>query len=214
MTDIFSKKKRSEIMSKVKNKGSKIEVAFQKKLWAEGFRYRKNSAKYFGKPDIVLPKYQTVIFIDSCFWHGCKKHVTMPKTRKDFWVQKIERNKERDKEVSRYYKKNEWKIFRIWEHDLKKNSFNFDFKVITSCYVTEKDEIGMREHIDREVQRYRQFAYTVLGAETEFDKKNYEADIRKYAKYILANGSKDEKREVLGCLKTKLVVKGKEIFVN
>ena len=72
----------------------------------------------------------------------------------------------------------------------------------------------MREHIDKEVQRYRQFTYTVLGAETEFDKKNYEADIRKYAKYILANGSKDEKREVLGCLKTKLTIKNKEIFVK
>ncbi|MFA5830868.1 MAG: hypothetical protein WC878_03510 [Candidatus Paceibacterota bacterium] len=72
----------------------------------------------------------------------------------------------------------------------------------------------MREHIDKEVQRYRQFAYSVLGAETEFDKKNYEADIRKYAKYILANGSKDEKREVLGCLKTKLEIKGKEIKVQ
>jgi hypothetical protein len=76
------------------------------------------------------------------------------------------------------------------------------------------DEIGMREHIDKEVQRYRQFAYTVLGTETEFDKKNYEADIRKYAKYILANGSKDEKREVLGYLKTKLIIRGKEILIN
>ena len=75
------------------------------------------------------------------------------------------------------------------------------------------DEIGMREHIEKEVRRYRQFAYTVLGTETEFDRKEYEADVRKYAKYILANGTKDEKREVLVCLKTKLMVKGKEIFL-
>jgi len=130
MMDIFSKKKRSEIMSKVKNKDSKIEVEFRKKLWKAGFRYRKNSAKYFGKPDIVLPKYKTVIFIDSCFWHGCKKHGTIPDTRKDFWSAKIERNKTRDKEVSRYYKKEKWKIFRIWEHDLKKKGYFFDPKRI------------------------------------------------------------------------------------
>ena len=119
MADIFSKKKRSEIMSKIRNKDSKIEVEFRKKLWQAGFRYRKNSTKYFGKPDIVLPKYKTVIFIDSCFWHGCKKHGSMPQTRKKFWKAKIERNKQRDREVNRYYKKIGWKIFRIWEHNIK-----------------------------------------------------------------------------------------------
>jgi len=134
MADIFTKKKRSEVMSKVKNKGSKIEVDFQKKLWGAGFRYRKNSTKYFGKPDIVLPKYKTVIFIDSCFWHGCKKHGTIPETRKNFWLQKIERNKARDKEVTKYYKKVGWKIFRVWEHDLKKKDFEFDFKEIKNIH--------------------------------------------------------------------------------
>ncbi len=122
MADIFSKKKRSEIMSKVRSKDSKIEVEFRKKLWKAGFRYRKNSTKYFGKPDIVLPKYKTVIFIDSCFWHGCKKHSSIPKTRKKFWETKIERNRERDQEVSKYYKKQGWNIFRIWEHNLKNDS--------------------------------------------------------------------------------------------
>lgn len=119
MTDIFSKKKRSEIMSKVRSKDSKIEIEFRKKLWGAGFRYRKNASKYFGKPDLVLRKYKTVIFIDSCFWHGCKKHGSTPQTRKKFWEAKIERNKQRDKEVSKHYKKNGWKIFRIWEHKIK-----------------------------------------------------------------------------------------------
>lgn len=122
MADIFTKKKRSEVMSKVRNKDSKIEVKFRKKLWAEGFRYSKNSAKYFGKPDIALPKYKTVIFIDSCFWHGCKKHGSIPATRRKFWMEKIDRNIERDREVSRYYKKQGWKIFRIWEHDLPRRT--------------------------------------------------------------------------------------------
>lgn len=122
MADIFSKKKRSEIMSKVRSKESKIEIEFRKKLWKLGFRYRKNSTKYFGKPDIVLLKYKTVIFIDSCFWHGCKKHGSTPQTRRKFWETKIERNKQRDKEVDRHYRKLGWNIFRIWEHNLKNDS--------------------------------------------------------------------------------------------
>ncbi len=108
-------------MSKVKHKDSKIEIAFRKQLWAEGFRYSKNSTKYLGKPDIVLLKYKTVIFIDSCFWHGCKRHGSMPQTRRKFWRMKIERNRERDGEVSKYYKSSGWKIVRVWEHDIEKN---------------------------------------------------------------------------------------------
>jgi len=105
-------------MSKVRHKDSEIEVAFRKALWKEGFRYRKNATNYFGKPDIVLPKHKTVIFVDSCFWHGCKTHGSMPATRTEFWERKITRNKERDKEVNRHYKKEGWRVIRVWEHDL------------------------------------------------------------------------------------------------
>jgi len=118
--DKFSKEKRSEIMSKIKSKDTKLEVKFGKLLWNQGFRYRKNSKKYFGTPDFVLKKYQTVIFIDSCFWHGCKKHLKLPATNKKFWEQKIENNIKRDKEVNKYYKKIGWNIERFWEHDLSK----------------------------------------------------------------------------------------------
>ena len=117
MADIFSKEKRSDIMRRVKNKDSKIEITFRKALWKEGFRYRKNPTGYFGKPDLVLKKYKTVIFIDSCFWHGCKKHCKLPTTNIEFWAQKIERNKERDKEVNKHYKKRGWKVIRVWGHD-------------------------------------------------------------------------------------------------
>lgn len=130
MVDIFSKKKRSEIMSKIRSKDSKIEVEFRKALWKKGFRYRKNPTKYFGKPDLVLPKYKTVIFIDSCFWHGCKKHGTIPATRKKFWTEKIKKNRQRDKDVNNHYKKESWKVIRIWEHDLKKKDYKFDSKKI------------------------------------------------------------------------------------
>ena len=121
MSDTVSKKKRSEIMSRIKNKDSKIETLFRKELWKAGFRYHKNANKYFGKPDIVLPKYKTTVFIDSCFWHGCKKHCRIPTARRKYWTEKIKRNIARDKEVVKYYKKQGWKIFRIWEHNINKN---------------------------------------------------------------------------------------------
>ena len=121
MADTVSKKKRSEIMSAIKSKDTKMEIAFRKAIWRKGFRYSKNSSKYFGKPDIVLKKHKTAIFLDSCFWHGCKKHCRIPTVRKGYWMKKIERNKQRDKEVNRYYKKISWNILRIWEHEIKTN---------------------------------------------------------------------------------------------
>lgn len=119
MADTVSKRKRSEIMSAVRSKDTKMEIAFRKAIWRKGFRYSKNSSKYFGKPDIVLKKYKTAIFLDSCFWHGCKKHCRIPTARKKYWTGKIEKNKQRDKKVNRYYKKIGWKIIRIWEHNMK-----------------------------------------------------------------------------------------------
>ncbi|MFA6027642.1 MAG: very short patch repair endonuclease [Patescibacteria group bacterium] len=121
MTDIFSKKKRSEIMAKVRYKDSAIEIAFRKALWHKGYKYRKNSTKYFGKPDLVLAKHKTVIFIDSCFWHGCPKHYSLPTTRKKFWRKKLLRNRERDREVNKYYKRKHWHLIRIWEHSIINN---------------------------------------------------------------------------------------------
>lgn len=130
--DTVSKTKRSEIMSRVKNRDSKMEISFRKKLWRRGFRYLKNSTKYFGKPDIVLPKYETVIFLDSCFWHGCERHCNLPATRAEFWKNKIERNRQRDEEVTEHYRNKGWNVIRIWEHDLKKKEFEFDFESIRS----------------------------------------------------------------------------------
>ena len=121
MVDIFSKEKRSGIMSKVRNKDSKIEIEFRMKLWRAGFYYRKNSTKYFGKPDLVLKKYKTVIFIDSCFWHGCKEHGSIPRTNKKFWETKITNNIQRDHDVKEYYIKKNWIVVRVWEHDIKNN---------------------------------------------------------------------------------------------
>ncbi|MFH1611907.1 MAG: very short patch repair endonuclease [bacterium] len=128
--DTVSEKKRSEIMSKIRSKDTKIEIKFRKALWKEGFRYRKNSGKYFGKPDLVFRKHKTVIFIDSCFWHGCKKHCRIPSSNNKYWIDKIERNKKRDKEVNRHYKKIDRKVIRVWEHEINNNIDNTIIKII------------------------------------------------------------------------------------
>ena len=108
-------------MSRVKSKDSSIEIILRKELWKNGLRYRKNSSKYFGKPDVIFKRYRTVIFIDSCFWHGCPTHLRMPSSHRKYWKPKIARNKKRDKEINLYYKKSEWKIIRVWEHDILEN---------------------------------------------------------------------------------------------
>jgi DNA mismatch endonuclease (patch repair protein) len=110
-------------MGKIRSKETKIEIDFRKLLSKKGLKYRKNSNKYFGKPDIVFPLKKIAIFIDSCFWHGCKKHCRVPAANRRYWLKKINGNKKRDKRVSSYFKKNGWKVIRIWEHDLKNKEF-------------------------------------------------------------------------------------------
>lgn len=120
MTDIFSQKKRSEIMSKVKSKNTKPEILVRTFLFSKGFRYRKNDKRYAGTPDLVLPKYKTVIFIHGCFWHGhaCKKG-TLPNTNVEFWQGKIARNKECDEKNRKTLIRSGFRVITIWECELK-----------------------------------------------------------------------------------------------
>lgn len=119
MADNLTKEQRIKNMRAIKSQ-SALENKVTKELWRMGFRFRKN-AKLFGKPDISIKKYKIVIFIDSCFWHGCPIHGNMPKSNKDYWQQKLERNIQRDIEVNQYYKEKGWNILRVWEHELKEN---------------------------------------------------------------------------------------------
>ena len=107
-------------MSKISGKETKPEIMVRKFLFANGFRYRKNDKRYPGKPDIVLPKYKTVIFVHGCFWHGhsCSAG-KLPETRKDFWIEKINGNIERDKKNISLLKKQGWKVIVIWQCKLK-----------------------------------------------------------------------------------------------
>ncbi|KKR78012.1 MAG: mismatch endonuclease Vsr protein [Candidatus Nomurabacteria bacterium GW2011_GWA2_40_9] len=118
MPDTFSKKKRSQIMSKVKSKETNLELCFRKLLIGYRFRYQ---PKVFGKPDFALKKLKIAIFIDSCFWHKCPKHFRKPNSNISYWKPKINRNVERAKEVNKQFKKDGWIVFRFWEHDIKVN---------------------------------------------------------------------------------------------
>lgn len=117
MADIFDKKKRSAIMAAVKSAETKPEILIRKELFAKGFRFRKNVASMPGKPDIILPKYKTVIFINGCFWHGHKncKAAILPKSRIDYWSKKINSNIARDKKNIRLLRKLGWRIIIVWE---------------------------------------------------------------------------------------------------
>ena len=114
---------RRKNMQAVKNKDSKIEVILRKELWNRGLRYRKNSSKVFGKPDIVVIGKKVAVFCDSEFWHGYDwehKKVEI-KSRRDFWIPKIERNMQRDIEVTEKLTADGWTVLRFWGNDIKKN---------------------------------------------------------------------------------------------
>jgi len=121
MTDVHTPQQRSYNMQQIKGKNTKPEMLVRKFLHANGFRYRLHDKKLSGKPDIVLPKYRTVIFVHGCFWHGhtnCKYFV-IPKTRTQWWTDKINGNKANDEKSIKALRKDEWKIINIWECDLK-----------------------------------------------------------------------------------------------
>ncbi len=113
---------KSMMMSKIKSKDTDIEIKVRKWLHSQGYRFRKNDARYPGKPDVVLPKHHAVIFVNGCFWHGhdnCKK-ATIPKTNTEFWLKKINGNKQRDLRNIELLKDGGWNVIVVWECELKK----------------------------------------------------------------------------------------------
>jgi DNA mismatch endonuclease (patch repair protein) len=123
MSDIYDENKRSEIMSKISGKETKTEILVRNFLFANGFRYRKNVKELPGKPDIVLPKYKTIIFIHGCFWHGhaCKAG-KLPETKNEFWEKKISDNVVRDSKNKELLQCAGWKVIVIWQCEIKTQS--------------------------------------------------------------------------------------------
>ena len=118
--DNHSKAVRSYNMSRIRSTGNKPEEIVRKYLFSQGFRYRKNDKRYPGKPDIVLPKYKTVIFVNGCFWHmhDCGRFV-WPSSNEEYWRTKIERNIERDKQAVDQLRSDGWNVIVVWECELK-----------------------------------------------------------------------------------------------
>lgn len=121
MTDRISKEKRSHIMSMIRGRDTKPELMVRRYLFHHGFRYRVNVKRLPGRPDIVLRKYKTAIFVNGCFWHGHEgcKDFRPPRTRVEWWRDKLERNKARDARVREELKRMGWKTMVIWDCQLK-----------------------------------------------------------------------------------------------
>ena len=121
MADIVSRSKRKEMMSKVKQRHTKPEIAVRKLLHRLGYRFRLHSKKLPGTPDIILPKYKTVIFVHGCFWHQheeCRK-ARRPTSNVEFWNEKLDKNIERDKRKESELKDSDWKVLTIWDCEIK-----------------------------------------------------------------------------------------------
>jgi DNA mismatch endonuclease (patch repair protein) len=121
MADVFTREKRSEIMSRVKGRGN---LATEIRLIHIFRQYRlvgwRRRARLFGNPDFIFRKGKFAVFVDGCFWHGCPRHGSLPQTNSEFWREKLTRNKERDRLVNKQLKAMGWIPIRIWQHDLRK----------------------------------------------------------------------------------------------
>jgi DNA mismatch endonuclease (patch repair protein) len=125
MTDIFSKEKRSDIMARIKSCDTKAELKVRMWLHKQGYRFRLHRKDLPGKPDIVLPKYKTIIFVNGCFWHrhvGCKRSTT-PQSNKDMWQRKFERTLNRDKMNIIALDLLGWKVIVLWECEVDVDDF-------------------------------------------------------------------------------------------
>ena len=118
--DKLTKEQRSINMSHIRGKNTSLEIAVRKRLFADGFRYRINVPDLPGKPDIVLPKYRTVIFVNGCFWHrhNCKR-ATIPKTNTDYWIKKLENNVKNDEKNYALLRNLGWHVIVVWECEIK-----------------------------------------------------------------------------------------------
>src|SRR3984885_8053994 len=123
MGDVFSTRKRSEIMSRVRSRGNKAtELALIKLFRTCNVTGWRRHRQVFGSPDFVFPRRRLAVFADGCFWHSCPKNATLPATHKRFWSAKLARNKTRDRLVTRTLKRNGWRVLRIWQHDLRRRN--------------------------------------------------------------------------------------------
>jgi DNA mismatch endonuclease (patch repair protein) len=136
MADVFTKEKRSWVMSRIRSQNTGLELAFLKRasgtFYGKGYRYRKNCRTLPGKPDIAFHKQKVAVFVDGDFWHGYNFSKLKKKLPTSFWRDKIKNNMARDKRVSRLLRKDGWKVLRFWEHQLETTPDKAIQKIILS----------------------------------------------------------------------------------
>jgi len=137
--DKFTKEQRSKIMGAIRGTGTKEEILLAKTLWKLGYRYRKNFRKVMGTPDICFKKYKVAVFVDGEFWHGANWDVRKHKilTNREYWIPKIERNIQKDKEVNTFLVANGWTVLRFWSTEVKKH--------LEDCVTAVKEAIAARQ---------------------------------------------------------------------
>jgi DNA mismatch endonuclease (patch repair protein) len=123
MADVYSQAERSKLMAKVRSKGNKdTELRLVAIFKAHGITGWRRHRPVFGKPDFVFPAERIAVFVDGCFWHGCPKHATKPKSNAAFWRKKFAANQSRDRLVTRTLRSANWRVLRIWEHELARKN--------------------------------------------------------------------------------------------
>jgi DNA mismatch endonuclease (patch repair protein) len=120
-------------MSRVKSKDSLAELRLRTALHARGLRYRLHRRIEGITVDLVFPGPKVVVLVDGCFWHGCPKHATYPKTNKEYWLPKLEANRQRDERQSVKLRSAQWKVFRVWEHDCLPPSPRVVNRIVSAC---------------------------------------------------------------------------------
>lgn len=152
MPDVHSQDQRHRNMAAIRSVSTKPELKLRHALWHQCFRYRVNYRRLPGTPDIVLPKYRTVIFLHGCFWHGHRgcKYYTIPKTNSDFWQAKVARNQERDQEVWRQLEAKGWFVIIVWECQLKKAKFQETIESV-AAEIRQNGEALLQERQNRRV---------------------------------------------------------------
>lgn len=154
MADVHTPEQRSRNMSAIHSKNTKPEEVVRKYLFGQGFRYRKNDSRYPGKPDIVLPKYKTVIFVNGCFWHahkGCKYFV-WPKNNAEFWKNKISGNVERDRRNIESLIASGWRVIIVWECELKTAKRRETLEALCASIRSSQHDRNQRKLSDTEVE--------------------------------------------------------------
>jgi DNA mismatch endonuclease, patch repair protein len=124
---------RSEIMKRVGNKNSKAELSLRSALHAMGLRYRIHRRIEGIIIDVAFPHPRVLVFVDGCFWHGCPRHATYPKSNKSYWLPKLQENKDRDKRQSSRLRKAGWKVIRVWEHDCLPPATRILDRILNAC---------------------------------------------------------------------------------